>query len=608
MADQKTSIIISAEDRTGAALASVRNGLRGMEQSFAGLDAIASRIPLIGSALAGAFGALSFTGIIKGAIDAGDELSKMSQKLGISVADLAGFKYAAELSDLTLDQFAQGVKQASRYLGEHGDKLRAAGITATDAKGVMMQLADQFARMEDGPKKTAIAMEVMGKAGAEMIPLLNGGGAALRAMMEEGQRLNPVTEKMAKESEKFNDSLTTLKATVSGLSVEIAGPLVESLNKAIENFNRGREAGLGFFQAITGIGVRGFSESVADAMANSTKHIADLRKEIAGLEADRERQLAAGAKDSAASVQVAIDSATAKLRYYQKLQAEYLATNNAASYSNEGHGRELKPTLGGLLGSSTTKKTKTAKIFDPEGDMDFALDEALRKANRAGMDERAKSLDTMIAKYKELADPLQKYRDQLDEINSLRADGFLTAAQATEAEWSVNEAMDAQVAKMNDLGKATKEVDGFAKELGMTFTSAFEDAIVGGKEFGDVLKGLEHDIARIITRKTITEPIGNFVSSAVSSSGIGDWFKNLLPSFDVGTNYVPNDMLAVVHKGEAIIPAKYNTGGGGGVVINQSISVDSRSDRASIMAAMMAAKEQAKAEILSSMRRGGVFA
>lgn len=31
-------------------------------------------------------------------------------------------------------------------------------------------------------------------------------------------------------------------------------------------------------------------------------------------------------------------------------------------------------------------------------------------------------------------------------------------------------------------------------------------------------------------------------------------------SYDVGTNYVPNDQLALVHKGEAIVPAKYNQG------------------------------------------------
>ena len=31
-----------------------------------------------------------------------------------------------------------------------------------------------------------------------------------------------------------------------------------------------------------------------------------------------------------------------------------------------------------------------------------------------------------------------------------------------------------------------------------------------------------------------------------------------VPSFDVGTNYVPRDMLAQVHKGEAIVPEKFN--------------------------------------------------
>lgn len=36
-----------------------------------------------------------------------------------------------------------------------------------------------------------------------------------------------------------------------------------------------------------------------------------------------------------------------------------------------------------------------------------------------------------------------------------------------------------------------------------------------------------------------------------------------VPQFDIGTNYVPKDMLAVVHEGEAIVPRAYNPAAGG---------------------------------------------
>jgi hypothetical protein len=49
-------------------------------------------------------------------------------------------------------------------------------------------------------------------------------------------------------------------------------------------------------------------------------------------------------------------------------------------------------------------------------------------------------------------------------------------------------------------------------------------------------------------------------------------------------------------------------GGSGGVVVNQNISVGAGVNRAEVAAAMYAAKESAKAEILASMRRGSTFA
>ena len=60
-----------------------------------------------------------------------------------------------------------------------------------------------------------------------------------------------------------------------------------------------------------------------------------------------------------------------------------------------------------------------------------------------------------------------------------------------------------------------------AEELGLSFTSAFEDAIVGGKKFSDILRGLEQDILRIVTRKLVTEPLGNALTGLLGGSGGG---------------------------------------------------------------------------------------
>jgi hypothetical protein len=51
-----------------------------------------------------------------------------------------------------------------------------------------------------------------------------------------------------------------------------------------------------------------------------------------------------------------------------------------------------------------------------------------------------------------------------------------------------------------------------SSDFGFTFNSALEDAIINGKELGDVVKALGQDIARMVLRKNITEPLGNFVS------------------------------------------------------------------------------------------------
>lgn len=92
------------------------------------------------------------------------------------------------------------------------------------------------------------------------------------------------------------------------------------------------------------------------------------------------------------------------------------------------------------------------------------------------------------------------------------------------------EEIEALRRKYEELAKLGRQVDltkGKSNELGLTFKSALEDAIVDGKDLGDVLKGLEQDILRILARKTITEPLSKAADDILGSFDFGSIFSDI---------------------------------------------------------------------------------
>jgi hypothetical protein len=62
------------------------------------------------------------------------------------------------------------------------------------------------------------------------------------------------------------------------------------------------------------------------------------------------------------------------------------------------------------------------------------------------------------------------------------------------------------------IGDTQRSLAEAGEQLGFTFASAFEDAIIEGERLRDVLDSLAKDIARIILRKTVTEPMANAIA------------------------------------------------------------------------------------------------
>jgi tape measure domain-containing protein len=201
------------------------------------------------------------------------------------------------------------------------------------------------------------------------------------------------------------------------------------------------------------------------------------------------------------------------------------------------------------------------------------------------------------------------------------------------------------------VGEETQRTGQFANQLGFSFSSAFEDAILKGESFSNVLKAIEQDIARIIIRTAITQPIGNALAGGVQSvmnnfpspfapqfnAGVGNTVPTVSASggtFAMGGIMTPDgplplnryasggiaDSPQIALFGEGRTPEAYvplpdgrripvAMQGGGGLTFAPTYNIDARGADASMVprlrAEMVAIARASNAELLDSIQRGG---
>ncbi|WP_166163100.1 phage tail tape measure C-terminal domain-containing protein [Chelativorans oligotrophicus] len=218
----------------------------GLKQAHAGLQkfGMLAKQGLLAAGAAAGTAAAAFGVMVKNTIDTADEMSKAALKIGVPIEELSRLKYAADLSGVSFEQLQTAVGRLSRVMNDAKNGSAEAvqtfdqlGISAINADGslksasaILAEVADRFATMPEGAEKTALAMELMGRSGANMIPLLNGGSAALSQLMSEADTFGQVfTQAMGTNAEAFNDNISRLSGTLGNLAARVATELLPHL-------------------------------------------------------------------------------------------------------------------------------------------------------------------------------------------------------------------------------------------------------------------------------------------------------------------------------------------------------------------------------------------
>jgi len=225
MARQDVSIIIRAFDKTKAGFSGVTRGLKSVSGAVFSMQ----------SALVGTVGAAGFGALIKSSINAGDELAKTADKLGVTTTALAGLRHAAELTgvstgtmDMAMQRFTRRAAEAAQGTGEAKGALRELGINAEDLVKLpldqqMSVVADSMAGVEKQSDKVRLAMKLFDSEGVALVNTLGGGSEALEKMTSEAEQLGVTLSRTdTAQMEAANDALTRLKAVFTGLTNQLS--------------------------------------------------------------------------------------------------------------------------------------------------------------------------------------------------------------------------------------------------------------------------------------------------------------------------------------------------------------------------------------------------
>jgi hypothetical protein len=557
----------SAEFSTGLAKAS--SGLSKFSKAAKiGFAVVAAAATAAGAALSVA---------VKGAIDRADDLSKTAQRIGTTTEALSRLEWAAKLSDVSLSQLSTGLQRLSRNMLDVSNGVGAQAKTAFDALGIAVvdtegklrssdevfaEIADRFSRMPDSAEKTALAMQLLGRAGADMIPLLNSGKQGLADMAAESDQLgNTISTNTGRAAEQFNDSLTRVQTVMGGVVNKIMEAVLPSLNR------------LGDLLASPEFAANAqqISTAIVDGMALAVEAVNAV---VGAFNSLREAMAWASTHDMFGNKMEPSQWDTMKgtIDARKRLTEQLNAGNTGVDVGSLYRGIYQQPS-----------NAPTTEPFGSGLEETFETIQTGAAGAKSGVDALKRAMADGQAVFTATRTPAEAYKIELERLNKLLQQGAIDQDTYNRA---VMQAQDAfQQAEISGNQLATTLSSGLAD----VFSSVVDGSKTAVQAVGDLLKSLGQMLINQGFQALVGGifggggGLGNIFGGMFGGGGLKLGF-NGIPGFANGTNFAPGGLAMVgergpelvnLPRGSQVIP---NEALGGGITI-ESVTVNANSEK-----------------------------
>lgn len=644
-------------------------GNREMGKLAQGAQVAQRAFSLLGPVLAGiSVGALAaFT---KNAIDAVGGLGELADQVGVSTDALQALSLASTQAGISGEELQRGLAALTRKIADAAAGEQAAeqafarlGIAFRNTEGqarpteaVLVDIAEKLKDLENPAERAAVVTSMFGdRIGQKLIPLLSQGREGLVAMTAEALRFGTIASpELIAKADEAADKVAALTASFRAFANNMIANVAPAIVSVIDGLNR----------LIFGMSAAERRAQLEQQIGAAEQRIRQLEEGNTGIAPGRRGTIRSGLVGTA---QGQTGETPQTLLAQERMRLEELQREMAELTRRE---EELRQQAESILnprgGTAGTVPAVTVTAPAPAGRAATGRDpfaEALReqqsllRANETAYERYQRQLEELAA----LQDRLTEAEARGVEVNGVRVRALSTEELARSTERFANELERAE--------KQSERTDLMGRQMGMTFSSAFEDAILQSRKFSDILKAVEQDIARIILRTAVTGPAANAIAGAVSSGvnsitgSFGSWFGGGAPAGATpnysnanwnpgavqvtplasanGNAFIGGHLIPFANGGivssptlfpmargmglmgeagpEAIMPLQRGAdgklgvraagGGQGSVVINQTITIDARgADPAvdqKIHAAIAIATEQAQVALMETVQRGG---
>ena len=264
MAELKLGLVVQAIDKATAPLRTIGRAVQKVNRET-GLDRVAVAAGRVGrqlgrvggeaalfarrTGLASLAAGAATLGLAGRFANAGDNIAKTADRLGLGVVELQRWRYAAERSgvsaqtfDMAVQRFGRRAAEAAAGTGEAKDALKFLGIQLRDTNGnmrpteaLMGDVADALSKIEDPLLRNRVAFKLFDSEGVDVGRMLAQGKDRMREYGDEAERLGVFTEEQARASERYKDELTAMQRAVSFLGHTIGGSLLPFLTPLIRD-------------------------------------------------------------------------------------------------------------------------------------------------------------------------------------------------------------------------------------------------------------------------------------------------------------------------------------------------------------------------------------